>query len=119
MSHALIIDDNMIVSRAVEDRLVPLGFDSFDHTWTESQAIEAAQKRAPDLVVIGDTIAEGSPIGVARRISNEYGAPVVLITAANCSLYRRVPEGVSVNGRFKLSQIHSAVALSRHIGPAH
>ena len=115
MSHALIIDDNMIVSRAVEDRLGPLGFDSFDHSWTEQQAILAAETHSPDLVVIGDTIADGSPLSIARRISNEHGSPVVLITAANFALYRTMPEGVSLTGPFRLSEIDSAVALTREM----
>ena len=67
--------------------------------------------------MIGDTIAEGSPVSVARQISVEHGSPVVLITAASCALYRKVPEGVSVTGPFRLSQIDSAVALSRQMVP--
>ena len=39
MGHALIIDDNIAVSRAIQSYLEPLGFASFDHAWTERQAI--------------------------------------------------------------------------------
>jgi hypothetical protein len=67
---------------------------------------------------IGDTIAQGSPMGVARRIAQVHGSPVVLITAANCALYRMAPEGVSVTGPFRLSRIDSAVALARQLEPA-
>lgn len=35
MSHAWIIDDNVILSRAIRSRLEAFGFDSFDYTWTE------------------------------------------------------------------------------------
>lgn len=42
MAHALIVNDNMIISRAIKDRLSNLGFDSFDHTFTEGQALSVA-----------------------------------------------------------------------------
>ena len=94
MSHALIIDDNMIVSQAIENRLVELGFDSFDRTWTEGQAIAAAARRPPDLVVIGDTI------------------PVLMITADAGRAHRLLPDDVSFEGPFLLNEIETAVELA-------
>jgi CheY-like chemotaxis protein len=69
MSHALIIDDNRVVGRAIQSWLAAFGFDSFDHTWTEQQALEAAAERTPDLIVVGDHVASGSPLEVAREVA--------------------------------------------------
>ena len=52
--HALIIDDNMVISNAIQKYLESAGFDSFDKAWTEAQALAAANQRSPDLIVIGD-----------------------------------------------------------------
>lgn len=116
MCHALIIDDNMIVSWAIERRLVELGFDSFDHTWTEEQALAAATRRTPDLVVIGDTIESGCALNAARRIATERNAPVLLVTADPCQARKRFPDDIPVNGPFLLNEIEDAAALARAIG---
>lgn len=113
MTHALIIDDNMIISHAVENCLVSLGFDSFDHTWTEAQAIEAATARHPDLVIIGDSIADGSPVDAARRIVELFGAPILLVAAGRCEVRRNLPADAVLDGPFSLSDIDVAVAVAR------
>jgi hypothetical protein len=113
MAHALIIDDNMIISRALEDRLISLGFNSFDHTWTEAQAIEAASCRPPDLVVIGDSIACGCPMEAARHIAARFGSPILMVASGRCEVRRRLPDGASIDGPFPLSDIGTAVAVAR------
>jgi two-component system, response regulator PdtaR len=113
MSHALIIDDNMIVSRAIENRLVELGFDSFDRTWTEGQAMAAAARRSPDLVVIGDTIESGCALNAARSIAMERDTPVLMVTADPGRARRRLPDDVSFGGPFLINEIENAVALAR------
>jgi DNA-binding response OmpR family regulator len=117
MSHALIIDDNMIVSRALADRLASLGFDSFDHSWTEDQAVAAAGLRRPDLVVVGDTIETGSAIDAARRISIEHDVPVLMVTADSHRARRRAPSDAAIEGPFLLSEISGALACARSAVP--
>jgi len=109
MPHALIIDDNMIVTRAIEQRLSQLGFRSFDHAWTEDQAFKAAGKRKPDLVVVGDRIASGSPIAAAEQLCTQYDAPALLVTARDKSRQGQLPEGASLIGPFPLSRLEAAV----------
>lgn len=113
MTHALIIDDNMIISRAIEDRLVSLGFDSFDHTWTEAQAVEVALYRSPDLIVIGDSIACGSPVDAAQHIAARLGVPILMVKSDRCEVRRSLSNGTVVDGPFPLSDIDTAVAIAR------
>ena len=112
MSHALIIDDNMIVSQAIENRLVELGFDAFDRTWTEGQAIAAAARRPTDLVVTGDTIASGCALNAARSIRMQRDIPVLMITADAGRAHRLLPDDVSFEGPFLLNEIETAVELA-------
>ena len=109
MSHALIIDDNMVVSRAIQDRLSAFGFDSFDHTWTEHQALEAAAQRRPDLIVIGDHVASGSPVGIARELASTTAAPILAVTTDRFSFQRLVPDGETVDGPYPLSEFDAAL----------
>lgn len=110
MSHALIIDDNMVISRAIESRLAPFGFDSFDRTCAEHQALEAAGRHVPDLIVVGDSIADGSPIEVARKIAMSCDAPVLMVTSGRVQLEKRVPTGTRIEGPFHVTQLDGALA---------
>lgn len=110
MSHALIIDDNMIVSRAIEIRLALLGFDSFDQAWTEGQAVEAAAFTPPDLVVVGDSVEQGSAMDAVRRITRERDVPVLVITGDRYRAARRLPGDASLSGPYLLDQIKGALA---------
>jgi len=113
MCHALILDDNMIISRAIENRLLSLGFHSFDHAWTEEQAVAAAELHTPDLVVLGDSIEAGSALSAARRITTHCSVPVLLITADPYRLRQGCPKDVSLDGPFLLNEIETAVELAR------
>lgn len=113
MPHALIIDDNMVVSRAIEDRLSAVGFDSFDHTWTERQALDSAAKRRPDLIVIGDHVAGGSPLEVARELSSVSEAPILAVTTDRFMFRRSIPEGARIDGPYPLNELDTTLASVR------
>lgn len=112
MAHALIIDDNRIVSRAIESRLTALGFNSFDHTSTEAQALLVATTRPPDLVVIGNGVGGGSPSSAARNIAEQSDAPILLVKEGQCEVRRCLPQGATLDGPFLLSDIDSAITMA-------
>jgi DNA-binding response OmpR family regulator len=109
VTHALIIDDNMIVGRAVRSRLEHLGFTTFDQAWTEHQALAAAGRRRPDLVVIGDAIESGSAIKAARTIAQRFETPVLMVTGDSHRLRERCEGLCAVEGPYALNQIDQAV----------
>lgn len=110
MCHALLIGDNMIVSRAIENRLMPHGFDSFDRVWARSQATEAAALRPPALIVVGDSIADGSPLEVARRIAISCDVPIFIVTSGRVQLERYRPAGTQITGPFHIVQLDAVLA---------
>ncbi|MXP48255.1 response regulator [Altererythrobacter luteolus] len=116
MPHALIIDDSSIVQGIMTERLASLGFRSFDRAETEEQAIAAAHRRQPDLVVLGDHVAEGSGCEAARAISEAYGTPVILVTNNSQNARKVLRNRASLEGPFALDQISTAVDRS-HMAP--
>lgn len=109
MSHALIIDDNMVISRAIEARLVLYGFDSFDRTWAKRQAAEAAAQHTPDLIVVGASVSDGSPIEVARHIATSCNAPIMMVTSGRVHVEQHVPAGTRITGPFHVTQLDAAL----------
>ena len=112
MGHALIIDDNIAVSRAIQSYLEPLGFASFDHAWTERQAIEAARHHRPDIIVIGDDVETGSALDAARQISHDVSIPVLMVSGDPGRAARRLEQTNSYEGPFHLNQIEQAAAVA-------
>lgn len=113
MNHALIIDDNLIVSRAIQSCLENLGFASFDHTWTEAQALDAARRRTPDLIVVGDELEFGSALDAARRISEWLSVPVLMVTGDPGRARQHLAQVEAFSGPFLLNQIEEAVEIAR------
>lgn len=112
MPHALIIDDNRAVSRGIEQRLQAFGFNSFDHTWSERQALEASARHRPDLIVIGDEIAGGSPVDVARQVALRSDAPVLAVTRDKLAFAQFAPADATLEGPYHLNQMAKALAAA-------
>lgn len=107
MKHVLIIEKDGEVSLAVEEKLAALGACSFERTWSESQAVAAADRRPPDLVVIG-TVNRGCPFNAARRICGAYGVPALLARPVGMT-DPPPPSDATLTGPFPLSAMAWAV----------
>jgi hypothetical protein len=110
MSHALIIDGNMAVSRAITSRLSAFGFSSFDHTWTKQQARAAVAHRRADPIVAGDHISSGSPLEIAREIASVSQALFLAVIADRCMFQRSLPNDATIDGPYPLTQLDTAFA---------
>lgn len=51
MSHALIIEDELLLAFSVEEALRNLGYLTFDIVQSAPEAIEAAERKCPDLII--------------------------------------------------------------------
>ena len=78
----LIVEDEIIVARDIEDKLQKLGYHVPDIASSGEEAIEKASDIRPDLVLMDITL-EGDMDGVeaAEQIVGQYNLPVVYLTA--------------------------------------
>ena len=113
MKHALIIDRDGEVSRTIEERLLALGFRSFEHAWSEDAAVAAAARKRPDLVVIGEQLEAGSPFSAARRICADEDIPAIF--AARQNACPAPPPDASLSGPFPLREIGRAVREAEEV----
>lgn len=113
MSHALIIEQNMVVGGELSKRLFDLGFDSFDHVWTEDDAVAIAEMRPPDLVLVGDSLESGDAVGAARRICEKHDVPVLMVTADSLRVKQRLVDGAVLDGPFAFSKFPEAIKAAK------
>lgn len=112
MSHALIIEQNILIGKELSERLKNLGFDSFDHVWTEEDAVAIADIRKPDLVLVGDNLEAGDAIEAARRISQKHDIPILLVTSNSFHIKQRMTEGAVLEGPFAFNKIPEAFQVA-------
>ncbi|MEZ5357779.1 MAG: response regulator [Candidatus Zixiibacteriota bacterium] len=78
----LIVEDELIVARNLQERLQRLGYEVSDVASTGEDAVDRAGRQKPDIVLM-DIKLQGDIDGIeaAERINAEYNIPVVYLTA--------------------------------------
>lgn len=117
MSHALIIGDNLLLGTTIQARLEELGYHSFDRSWTEAEAVAAAMRRPPDLIVIGDAVPGGAAVNAARRISEAHPVPVLMMTSNSARASRSLNAGERAEGPYPATSLGKALRHAARPGP--
>jgi len=78
----LVVEDESIVARDIQFQLLELGYEVAGHAARGDEAIELAGAIRPDLVLMDIQLAgEMDGIAAARVMRNQFGLPVVFLTA--------------------------------------
>ena len=83
MAHAvLVVEDELIIARAIRRTLLDFGYEVFPLVATGEEALEAAAKRRPSLVLMGIHLRGPlDGIGTAARLQEAHHVPVVYLTS--------------------------------------
>jgi len=117
--HALIIEDDYLIGKAVEDVLGDLGFTSFNFARSEDAAVSAAASQRPDLITADLKLLPGDGIEAVDRICVSRPTPVVFITGYADELEGRLDGEIVVHKPIKEDELAAAVkeALKRFRQP--
>jgi diguanylate cyclase (GGDEF)-like protein len=115
----LIVEDESIIAEDISDSLISLGYRISGMVYSGEEAIEAAAKCRPDLVLM-DVNLQGEIDGItaAAEIRDRFQIPVVYLTAyADENTLRRVnatkPFGYIVKP-FEEKNLHTTIQLALH-----
>ena len=115
----LIVEDESIIAEDISDSLISLGYRITGMVYSGEEAIEAAAKCRPDLVLM-DVNLQGEIDGItaAAEIRSRFQIPVVYLTAyADENTLRRVnatkPFGYIVKP-FEEKNLHTTIQLALH-----
>lgn len=112
--HALIIEDEYLVSQLIEDWLRELGYSSFASAMDEDAAVAEAAKRCPDLITSDVQLSLGNGVDAIRRIcEHQQGIPVVFITGVAAIVRERCPWAVIIQKPFGKSDLLAGVQEAR------
>lgn len=110
--HALIIEDHKLVAALIEDCLKELGFLSFDIADGHADAVAAALRNIPDLIIADDKLVEGTGLGAVTAIRQTRSVPVVFASAEPERVLALEPEAITISKPFSIDQFKAAVATA-------
>lgn len=113
-SRILIVEDQFIVAADLEAKLVKLGYKVIGTAASGEEAIELAEQRRPDVVLM-DIQLQGRMTGTeaAQRIRQETGSAIIFVTAFAAVFLRdpaiMQPPGLCLSKPFSTLQLKSAL----------
>jgi PAS domain S-box-containing protein len=118
-SRILVVEDESIVARNVQNKLTKLGYDVCSVTSTGEDAIKLAKELNPDLVLM-DIVLRGGIDGIdaAKHIRSQFDIPIIYLTAhSDLGTIKRAtytePFGYILKP-FKIKEIQSAIEIALH-----
>jgi CheY-like chemotaxis protein len=106
--HALIIEDDYLIAREIEDQLRDLGFRTFSFARSEDTAVAAAQDRRPDLITADVRLLPGSGIAAVAAIRSTQ-CPVIFITGYPPDVESALPDALILRKPFNAAELKEAV----------
>lgn len=121
MTSIMVVEDERIVAKNIEESLRLMGYDVLGNHATSADCLRHASERRPDLVLM-DVQLEGELDGIqtAKLLRNRYDVPVIFLTAfgddATLSRAREVEAYGYILKPFRASDLHAGVeiAVAKH-----
>ena len=114
--HALIIEDNVMITAQIADELRSRGFGSIECADTCDEAIAMAESQCPDLITADHWLVGESGISAVRKICENRPIPVIYIVALPDALLAEEPDAVVLQKPFTSRGLSKAIA---EVMPAH
>lgn len=111
--HAFIIEDDYLISQAIQDLLGDLGFTRFSFARSEDAAIAGAMGEKFDLITADARLLPGDGVKAVEAICKDRQIPVVFVTGypdqIEQRLQERMPEATIVGKPINEAAFNAAV----------
>lgn len=116
--HALIIEDDGLISMAIEEVLRDCGFTSFNVAVSLDGAVFAATQRCPALITADVELEPGCGINAVQTICSNSRIPVIFITGQAETARSRMPQHPVLTKPFRVEEVRAAVrqVMSHEVG---
>ena len=89
----LVVEDNVLIARFLAEILLELGHTVCANARTESEAVQAAARYAPDMIIADVHLASGDGVAAVRKIERAGHVPHLYMTGGGVST---IPEYAAV-----------------------
>ena len=112
----LVIEDDALIQMLVCETLVSMGHEICAAAATEAEAVEAAARSRPDLMIVDAHLAKGSGVAAVGRILAERWTPHVFVSGASLPRDSLHPRAVTLQKPFQEHDL--ARAMAKALAPA-
>jgi CheY-like chemotaxis protein len=108
----LVIEDDVLIAMLLSELLAGMGHDVCATARTEADAVSAATRCRPDLMIVDARLGQGSGISAVEEILRAGPLAHVFITGDAGSVRTRHPDAVVVRKPFREAELARAIDLA-------
>jgi CheY-like chemotaxis protein len=112
----VVVEDDALIAMDLADLLIGMGHTVLAIAQTEREAVAAATRCKPDLMIVDGQLAEGSGIEAMRQILARGYVPHVYMTGDPLRIMGLAPDAVVIAKPFTLSALSSGIARAQRFG---
>ncbi|MHB8884841.1 MAG: response regulator [Methylovirgula sp.] len=105
----LVVEDDALVGMYLAELLIGMGYDICAIAATEAEAVTAAVRDRPDLMIVDARLREGSGIAAVAQILQNLPIPHVFVSGDIASVQEELPRAVVLRKPFRESELASAI----------
>jgi CheY-like chemotaxis protein len=108
----LVIEDDALIQMLMCETLISMGHRICATAATEAQAVEAAARSQPDLMIVDAHLAQGNGVTAVNRILTERWTPHVFVSGDSLLAGTLHPRAVTLQKPFQEHDLARAMALA-------
>jgi CheY-like chemotaxis protein len=114
----LVVEDDALIAMLLGELLAGMGHDVCGTAATEAEAVTAATRYHPDLMIVDAGLGRGSGVSAVEEILRAGPVPHVFISGDAERVRRRQPKALVVRKPFRQAELVTAIeiALARVVG---
>ena len=109
----VIVEDDALIAMDLADLLIGMGHDVRAIVQTQSEAVAAAMRCQPDLMIVDGQLAEGSGVEAMRQVLARGFVAHFYMTGDPLRITGLTPDAVVVAKPFTLKDLASGIARAR------
>ena len=111
----VIVEDDFLIAMDLADLLIGVGHDVVTIARTETDAVKAAARFHPDLMIIDGTLDEGNGLSAMDTILARGFVPHIYVTGDPAGILAQAPDAIIVAKPFNLQGLCAAIARAQEL----
>ena len=108
----VIVEDDALIGMYLEDLLSAMGHDMAAVVRTEAEAVDAAMRCQPELMIVDNNLEYGSGVSAMRQILAHGYVPHFYVTGNAFAIAQMVEDAIIITKPFNLHDLRRAIALA-------
>ena len=105
----LVVEDDALLGMYLAEMLIGMGYDICAIVATEAEAVMAAVRHGPDLMIVDARLREGSGVAAVEQILRNGSIPHVFVSGDIASVREAMPRAIVLRKPFQESELASAI----------